>query len=90
MFRPLTHTFDLTKLLQGPYYCSGCAARVCERITAHRGVSASQCDLDGGTLSVTFDPSEIGLRDLESLVQHAALEAEDRVSHSAYRVTGLD
>lgn len=87
---PITHTFDLTKLLKGPYYCSGCAARVCQGTEALAGVSATSCDLDSGSLVVTYDPAEVSLKELERVVEHLALEAADRVAHAAYRVTGLD
>lgn len=90
MATPLTHTFDLTALLQGPYYCTGCAGRICEDVTAVPGVLGAECDLDGGTLTVTYDPAEASLGELQAVVARLALEAEGRVAHAAYRVTGLD
>lgn len=90
MARLLTHTFDLTKLLSGPYYCSGCAARVCQGVEALPGVSASRCDLESGTLEVDYDPADVSLAELESVVERLSLEAAERVAHAAYRVTGLD
>lgn len=86
----VTHSFDLTKLLKGPYYCSGCAGRVCAGAEALKGVSGSRCDLDSGTLEVSYDPAEVSLKELERVVEHLALEAAERVAHAAYRVTGLD
>lgn len=86
----LTQTFDLTKLLSGPYYCSGCATRVCEGAESAPGVTSAECDLEAGTLSVTYEPSAISQRDLEAFIERLALEAADRVAHATYRVTGLD
>lgn len=90
MTTPLTHTFDLTKFLSGPYYCTGCAGRVCEEVLSVEGVSAAECDLEAGGLSITYDPGVLHLRDLESVIGRIALAAEDRVMHATYRVTGLD
>lgn len=86
----VTHTFDLTKLLSGPYYCSGCAARVCGQAEEVSGVASARCDLEAGGLTVTYDPSSIKRAELQALIERLALEASDRVSHAAYRVTGLD
>lgn len=85
-----TRTFDLTKLLTGPYYCSGCASRVCEGVEALDGVTAAVCDLPEGKLEVTYDHAAISHRDIERVVERFALEAADRVGHSAYRISGLD
>lgn len=85
-----TRTFDLTSLLSGPYYCVGCAGRVCKDVLATPGVTAADCDLEAGALSVTYDPSTVRPADLERLVARLALAAEDRVAHATYRVTGLD
>ena len=90
MAESLTRTFDLAKLLSGPYYCTGCAGRVCEGVEAFPGVSSTRCDLEAGTLEVSYDPAEVNVRELERVVEHLALEAADRVAHAAYRVTGLD
>lgn len=87
---PVTQNFDLTKLLTGPYYCSGCAGRICEEARGLEGVSEATCDLEAGSLAVTYDPSVVRERDLEIAVRKLALAAEDRVAHAAYRVTGLD
>jgi copper chaperone CopZ len=87
---PLTQTFDLTKLLSGPYYCSGCAGRVCEGVTELRGAQSAECDLEGGTLTITYDPAEVSPAELEAALARLALEAEGRVAHAAYRITGLD
>lgn len=84
------HTFDLTKLLTGTYYCTGCAGRVCEGAEALEGVASAACNLEEGKLEVSFDPGVISLHELESSVARLALEAADRVGHAAYRITGLD
>ena len=90
MTEPLTQEFDLTKLLSGPYYCVGCAGRVCRDIAALSGVVDSACDVEAGTLTVTYRPRELHARDLETAVRRLALEATDSVGHAAYRLTGLD
>ena len=82
--------FDLRKLLPGDFYCAGCAGRVCEAMTALDGVLDAGCDLEGGTLTVRFEPKRISAADLEALAVRAALEEAGRVAHAAYRVTGLD
>lgn len=86
----LTRIFDLTKLLSGPYYCTGCAGRVCAAAESVEGVLSAVCDLEAGSLEVAYDPSTIAERDLQKVVERLALEAADRVAHAAYRVTGLD
>lgn len=82
--------FDLRKLLPGDFYCAGCAGRVCEVMTALDGVLEAECDLEGGTLTVRFEPKAISSADLEALVTRAVLDETGRVAHAAYRVTGLD
>lgn len=90
MSQPTTRTFDLTKLLTGPYYCSGCAGRVCDAVEALEGVTVAVCNLEEGKLDVTYDHGVISHRDLEGAVERLALEAADRAAHAAYRITGLD
>ena len=85
-----TRIFDLTKSLTGTYYCTGCAGRVCDGIESLEGVASADCDLEAGTLAVTYDHGAISHRDLERAVERLALEAADRVGHAAYRITGLD
>lgn len=84
------HVFDLTKLLSGTHYCTGCAERVCGAAAALDGVLAAECDMDAGTLEVTHDPRSLSARDLEAAVRRIAVEASDGVRHAAYRLTGLD
>lgn len=90
MPQPTTHTFDLTALLTGPYYCTGCAGRVCEAVLAVPGVLEAGCDLESGTLTVAFDAELVTVAELQPLIERLALEAEGRVMHAAYRVAGLD
>lgn len=90
MPRMRTTDFDLTKLLSGPFYCTGCAERVCDAMLGAEGVESASCDLAGGTLTVTYDESALGASELEALVRRLGLEASERVKHAAYRLTGLD
>jgi copper chaperone CopZ len=85
-----SYAYDLGDLLPGTYYCAECAARVCEGVSTLPGVSASECDVEAGTLTVVYDPRAVSERDLTEAITRVAVEATDRVGHAAYRVVGLD
>lgn len=85
-----TDTFALAELLQAPYYCSGCAVRVCEGTRVLPGVRSAECDLEEGKLSVTYERELLPEKELAEAVRLLALEAAHRAAHAAYRVTGLD
>jgi copper chaperone CopZ len=85
-----SHTFDLTALLPGDYYCGGCAERVCASVVGIEGVASASCDLEEGVLVVEYLPRTIGLAELEARVRRLALEETDSIGHAAYRLTGLD
>lgn len=82
--------FTLAELLQAPYYCSGCAVRVCEGVRLLPGVLAAECDLEAGTLAVTYERELLPQGELAEAVRLQALEASHRAAHATYRVTGLD
>ncbi len=90
MSAPRTHDFDLMSLLAGPFYCTGCAERLCSGLAALPGVVSTGCDFEAGTLTVTHDPKILGPHDLESTVSRLAHEVSDQVGHATYRITGLD
>jgi copper chaperone CopZ len=85
-----TRTFELKGLLPGPFYCAECAQRMCSDASRLPGVTESSCDVDEGTFSVTFDPSQLGETDLEIQVVRLGAEATGSAGHAAYRLTGLD
>jgi len=85
-----SHTYDLGGLLPGTYYCTECAARVCEGVVGLPGVRAADCDVEAGSLTVTYDPHTVGEHDLTAAITRVAVESTDRVGHAAYRVVGLD
>jgi len=85
-----TEELDLTRILPGSRYCTGCAERVCERVRAIPGVTASRCDVVSGVLSIDHDIRELPARRLAEGVRRIALEEADAVVHAAYRLEGLD
>lgn len=85
-----TRSFDLTRLLPGPRYCAGCAGRVCRGLDGVPGVLETRCDLEGGTLTVTYDPESLVEGPLEELVERLALDEAGVVGHAVYRLEGLD
>jgi len=85
-----TRSFDLTRLLPGPRYCAGCAGRVCRGLDDVPDVLETRCDLEGGTLTVTYDPESLEERSLEELAERLALDEAGVVGHAVYRLEGLD
>jgi copper chaperone CopZ len=85
-----TRSFDLTRLLPGPRYCAGCAERVCQRLAQVPGIIDARCDLEYGSLAVTYDPAALASGPLEELVQRLALDEAGGAGHAVYRLEGLD
>lgn len=86
----MTDIFELQALLPSPYYCLGCAERVCGAITKVPGVIASTCTPAEGELSVTYDPAVVTGGELSERIRALALEISGGVGHAMYRLTGLD
>ena len=82
-----SHTFDLTALLPGDYYCGGCAERVCGSAVEIEGVVSASCDLEEGVLVIEYLPRTIDLGELEARVRRLALEETDSVGHAAYPIS---
>ncbi len=85
-----TETFQLQALLPAPYYCVGCASRVCDAVRTVAGVTESVCAAEEGALAVTYDPLAITAGELAARVQELALAVTGAVGHAVYRLTGLD
>lgn len=88
-----THTtdiFELQALLPSPYYCLGCAERVCGAISKVSGVMNSRCTPEEGELEITYDPAVVTGGELAERIRALALEVTGAVGHAMYRLTGLD
>ncbi|PKQ20652.1 MAG: hypothetical protein CVT66_03560 [Actinobacteria bacterium HGW-Actinobacteria-6] len=85
-----SETFQLLALLPAPYYCAGCAERVCAQASGIGGVIEATCMAEEGSLAVTFDPLAISSERLGERVRELALEVTGAVGHAVYRLTGLD
>lgn len=85
-----TRVFKLGELLIEPYYCVECAQRMCAAATHLPGVTSSSCDLDAGTLTVTYDAAVLSRAELEDSVRVLSAEETTSVEHAAYQLTGLD
>ncbi len=85
-----TDTFELQALLPAPFYCVGCADRVCSRIAKVQGVVNSRCVAEEGELEVTYDASIVTAGELAGLIRALALEVSGAVGHAVYRLSGLD
>lgn len=83
-------TFQMQALLPAPYYCVGCAGRVCDRVGAIGGVIEATCMPEAGALEVTYDPLAISAEELAARVQELALLVTGAVGHAVYRLSGLD
>lgn len=90
MHEASTDIFKLSELLEAPYYCSGCAMRVCEGARVLPGVRSAECDLEAGTLAVVYERDLLPERELAEQIRLLALAQAHRTEHAAYRVTGLD
>jgi Cd2+/Zn2+-exporting ATPase len=90
MTEHVTREFDLSGLLATPYYCLGCAGRLCGRLEGIEGVEGTDCDIAGGSVRVTFDPHRVSEDAIERALIELAREASESVSHAVYTLTGLD
>lgn len=83
-------TFQLQALLPAPYYCLGCASRVCDAVRGVAGVTEAHCAAEEGALDVTYDPLAIDAEELAARVRELALSVTGAVGHAVFRLTGLD
>ncbi len=85
-----SETFQLQALLPAPYYCVGCASRVCDAVRSVAGVTEAVCAADEGALDVTYDPLALSAEELAERVRELALSITGAVGHAVYRLSGLD
>jgi len=85
-----TRAFKLHELLTEPYYCSECAQRLCVAATRLPGVTESSCDLEAGTLTVSYDTAVLSRAELEDGIRVLSTQETTSVAHAAYQLTGLD
>lgn len=85
-----SETFQLQALLPAPYYCVGCASRVCDAVRGIAGVTDAVCAAEEGALAVTYDPLAIDAGELAVRVRDLALSVTGAVGHAVFRLTGLD
>jgi len=88
-----THTtdiFELQALLPSPFYCLGCAERVCGAISKVPGVLSSTCVPEAGELTITYDSEVVSGGELSDRIRSLALEITGGVGHAMYRLSGLD
>ncbi|HEY3318305.1 MAG TPA: heavy metal translocating P-type ATPase [Coriobacteriia bacterium] len=84
------HTLKLPVLMPSPVYCVECVRRLREAVDGLAGVSFTEIDPGGGTLTVVHDTDVISDADLETTVRSLGLEVGGIAGHVAYRVSGLD
>jgi P-type Cu+ transporter len=63
------------RLAVGGMHCASCTALVEESLGEHRGVTSVTVDLDSGEAVVSFDPAEVGIPELSSVVVEAGYSA---------------
>lgn len=90
MAEQVTREFSLAALQSTPYYCGGCAGRVCEQLDSTDGVDAIECDAGAGSVRVTFDPARISASAIEQELLALTRNASDEIGHASYALTGLD
>ncbi|PKQ37152.1 MAG: hypothetical protein CVT59_08810 [Actinobacteria bacterium HGW-Actinobacteria-1] len=85
-----SETFQLQALLPAPYYCLGCASRVCDAVRSIAGVTEALCAAEEGALDITYDPLALSAEQLAARVRELALSITGAVGHAVFRLTGLD
>jgi Cu+-exporting ATPase len=56
-------------------HCASCTALVAESLGEHAGVASVSVDLDSGEAVVRFDPDEVGVGELSSVIAEAGYPA---------------
>lgn len=83
-------TFEIPGVQVSRVRCTACASRACEALGRVPGVTRVDCDHEGGSVRVEFDPTRITEADLAVETERFGLELADSVHHVAWRVSGLD
>lgn len=85
-----TATFEIPATQVSRVRCTACASRACEALGKVPGVTRVECDHQGGTVRVEFDPARITEADLALETERFGMAMAESVHHDAWRVTGLD
>ena len=59
----------------GGMHCESCTALIEESLGEHPGVASVSVDLDSGEAAVRFDPVEVGVPELASVIVEAGYTA---------------
>lgn len=84
------HTLKLPVLMPSPVYCVECVRKLREAVDGLAGVSFTDVDPGGGTLTVVHDTDVLSEQDLETTVRSLGIAVGGSAGHAAYRVSGLD
>jgi len=90
MTRSHEQIFKMPEAATSAGYCSSCVERLCGAVAALPGVEATECDRVNGVMRVTHDPHVVSAAEIEAELHRVGLDISATVSHSSFRLTGLD